>query len=96
MGQKTEFTFEVEETVVLRQGGKIVVDFCPRCGIDADLVSPDVLSLITGSSEREIFRLIEAGQLYFVETERLVVCVRCFSGTVNRQPNVRTLDAFEN
>jgi hypothetical protein len=86
MGQRTEFTFEVEETVVLRQGGKIARDSCPRCQLEVDLVSPDVLSLITCASEREIFRLVEAGKVYFVETDRLVVCVRCFSGSVFKQP----------
>src|SRR5262249_47168124 len=78
MAQKTEITFEVEETVTLKQGGKIATQFCPRCEEVVEMVSPDVLSLATGSSEREIFRLIETGAIHFTEGERLVVCPGCY------------------
>lgn len=78
MAEKTEITFEVEETVILKQGGKIVTAYCPLCRIDTDLVSPDVLALVTDATEREIFRLIEAGAIHFEEAGRLVVCPGCY------------------
>jgi len=78
MTQKTEITFEIEETVVLKQGGKIVMGYCPRCNRDIELVSPDVLALASGASEREIFRLVERGMIHFEETDRLVVCSNCY------------------
>jgi hypothetical protein len=78
MGQKTEFTFELEETYTLKQGGKIVLGYCPKCEIEVELVSPDVLALAVRASEREIFRLVEAGRVYFQESDRLVVCPICY------------------
>ena len=78
MTQKAEITFEVEETVVLKKGGKIITEFCPRCAEIVEMVSPDVLALVTGSSEREIFRLIETATIHFVESDRLVACPGCY------------------
>src|SRR5213079_1380934 len=72
MTQKAEITFEVEETVVLKQGGKIATEYCSRCSEIVEMLSPDVLALVTATSEREIFRLIETGSIYFEESERLV------------------------
>jgi hypothetical protein len=78
MTQKAEITFEVEETVVLKQGGKIVAANCPRCLRIVDMVSPDILALISGSTERDIFRLMESGIVHFEESGRVVVCPSCY------------------
>jgi hypothetical protein len=78
MTQKPQITFEVEETIVLKQGGKLVRQYCPRCGVEADLVSPDILALVTGASEREIFRLVECNTIFFIESGRLVACLSCY------------------
>ena len=78
MSQKSVLKFEVEETVTIKQGGKLVTEFCPKCNKPTVMVSPDVLSLATGSSEREIFRSVERGDVYFVEDGRLYVCTGCF------------------
>jgi hypothetical protein len=78
MIQKPQITFEFEETIVLKQGGKLIREFCPRCEANGDLVSPDILALVTGASEREIFRLIECGAIHFIESGRLVACLGCY------------------
>lgn len=78
MKQSTAIIFESEETVVLKRGSKNVIDFCPRCQADVQMIAPDVLSLLAGSSEREIFRLIEAGEIHFTETDRVLVCADCY------------------
>jgi hypothetical protein len=89
MGQRTEFTFEVEETILLKQGGKIVPGYCPTCDIDVELVSPDVLTLASGISEREIFRLVEAGSIHFEETDRMLVCSMCiYASFQNTKPRI--------
>lgn len=82
MTQQAQITFEVEETTVLRQGGKLITEFCPRCAKAVEMLSPDVLSLITGASEREIFRLVEGGMIHFAENDRLVVCPTCFKSLI--------------
>jgi hypothetical protein len=80
MTQKMEITFEVEETITVKQGGKILIEICPRCGQETELASPEVIALATGASEREIFRLMETGQIYFVEADRVYACTRCLFG----------------
>ena len=77
MEQKTELTFEIKETVVLKPGGHFVTEYCPRCERIVDMVSPDVLSVVTGASEREIFRLMEIGKIHFIELGRVVACPGC-------------------
>lgn len=75
MKQKAAITFESEETIVLKhRRKKVSVYFCPGCEAMVEMISPDVLALLTGISEREVFRLIENGQVHFVETERVFVC----------------------
>jgi hypothetical protein len=78
MKQRAAITFEAEETIVLKQGRKAVIDFCPTCGTDVEMISPDVLALLTGVSERTIFRLIEAGRIHFIEPDRVLACSRCY------------------
>ena len=82
MKQNATITFELEETVVLKQGGKILPDFCPKCRANADMISPDVLALLARSSEREIFRLIEAGLVHFIEPDRVLACASCYRGSL--------------
>ena len=77
MTQRPDITLEFEETVVLKQGGKLLTDFCPQCGETVDMLSPDVLSLVSGISEREIFRFVENATIYFVESGRIVACLSC-------------------
>lgn len=74
MKQKTEITFEVEETIVLRQGINKLEAFCPQCPALVEMASPHAAAFVSGLSEREIFRLIENGRIHFVEAERVLVC----------------------
>ncbi|HYJ90344.1 MAG TPA: hypothetical protein VEV84_03475 [Pyrinomonadaceae bacterium] len=78
MREKAEITFEVEETFVLKQGGKLIYDLCPRCGQTVGMISPELLAKFEGTSEREIFRLLEAGLIHFIEVERVLVCLGCY------------------
>ena len=41
------------------------------------MLSPDVLSLVTGTSERRIFQLVESNMIHFVESGRIVGCLSC-------------------
>ena len=88
MEQKAELTFEIEETVVLKQGGFFVTEYCPRCRQIVDMVSPDVLSLVAGGSEREIFRLMEMGKIHFIELGRVVACPGCYRDLLTDRPQV--------
>ena len=78
MNQRAEITFETEETVVLRNSGQFLRGFCPACRDEVHLFPPELLASITGSSEREVFRLLEAGRVDFVETRRIYACIGCY------------------
>ena len=69
--------FEVEETIALRQGAQIGSEFCPQCRLVSALIMPRVIAIFSGVKEREIFRLIESGKIYFVEANGVLVCLSC-------------------
>jgi len=73
MKQKTEITFEVEETIILRQSRNRLEAFCPQCQASVEMIMPQTVAALFGLSEREIFRLIENGRLHFTEAERIFV-----------------------
>jgi hypothetical protein len=75
MKQKTEITFEVEETIVLLQSASKFEAFCSHCLSPVEMLTPRAAAALVGLSEREIFRLIEAGKIHFTEAERVFVCL---------------------
>jgi len=77
MKQKVEIMFEVEETIVLRQGEQIASEFCPQCRLVSVMIAPRAIAIFSGPKEREIFRLIEAGEIHFVEADGVRVCLSC-------------------
>ena len=70
-----EITFETEETVVLREGSKVTVDNCNRCGKEVLMATPRAAAFLSGVSERHIFRMLEASVLHFSEKERVLICL---------------------
>ena len=74
MKQKMEITFEVEETIVVRQDGHKFEAFCPLCQALVEMLTPPTAAALLDLSEREIFRLIENGRVHFMEVERVFVC----------------------
>ena len=60
------------------------------------MIAPDVLSLATGSSEREIFRLIEAGYVHFIEDDRVLACANCYRESVAGNRNYKKEAAAKN
>jgi hypothetical protein len=54
---------------------------CPACTEESQMLTVENLAILTGTSQLEIFREIERGNLHFIETRdsRLFVCVAAFS-----------------
>jgi len=75
MKQKAEIIFEVEETVILRQAAQISKRFCLQCGVLVEMASPQTIADFSPVSEREIFRLVEAGKIHFIEAGRILICL---------------------
>jgi hypothetical protein len=82
MKQKAEITFEVEETFVVKPGERMTSEYCPNCQAVSVMTTPEILASMTGSSEREIFRLVEAGVIHFVERRRIYACPGCFRNSI--------------
>ena len=78
MKQKTEVTFEQRETVVIKRAASHLTEFCPQCRMWGEFVTPEVLAAIVDATEREIFRLVEQGTIYFVEKRRIYACQTCY------------------
>lgn len=82
MKQKAEITFEQEETVILRQSARPLLEFCPKCNEKVEFFPPQIIAALAGVSEREVFRLIESGDVHFIEQERIYGCPICYRNSV--------------
>ncbi len=81
MNKLKEIVVEVEETTILRSREMTIAGYCSACGEMVEMATPWLAAVISGSSEREIFRLIEAGSVECFEGSRLLACLGCFSRT---------------
>ena len=101
MKQRAQITFEQRETVILKQSDSHVLEVCPTCEAEMLFVTPEILTAMTGVSEREIFRLIEAGAIEFVERNRTYACSECYRRSIEESPlrpeaaAVRKLEEFQ-
>lgn len=59
-----EITVETSESLTLRRSGKVLVEYCDRCGFRTRMVTPVELSLIIGVSTTQIFADIELGAIH--------------------------------
>jgi len=84
MPQRTEITFETEETIRLRARRSHANKFCPSCRDLVDMATPRAIAILAGVSERTIFRLIEDGKVHFVEDEGIYVCLNSLIGHQGR------------
>jgi hypothetical protein len=69
-----EITFETEETVVLREGSKVIVEHCHDCDQSVLMGAPQAAAFLSGVSEREIFRRVEMNLVHFTENGRVMIC----------------------
>ncbi len=73
MKRRMEITFETEELVSIKLR-RSFTGFCSQCNAVVEMLTPEVIAALSDLSEREIFRLIESGEIYFIETDRVFVC----------------------
>ena len=69
---ETEFT----ETVAYSGRDERFETFCPECGSLVEMSTPQVAAISARLTEREIYRFIETGKVHFVETDRLLLCLK--------------------
>lgn len=75
MERKTEIEIELNETIAYKPRRELRRLFCPKCGSPADMATPLLAAITTNLTEREIFRLVEAGEVHFVETDGIFICM---------------------
>lgn len=76
-GRRTEIMVETHRTLRVSVRSRRVRLFCPACAAEVEMVSAGVAARVAGLSEREVFRLVEAGELHHAEAPdgRLLVCL---------------------
>ena len=80
MTQRTEFEIEVSETVAYGSRNERFENFCPTCKCMTEMATPQVGAILGRTTEREIYRLVETGDVHFVETDRVLVCLNSLPG----------------
>jgi hypothetical protein len=79
MKRKTEIEIELSETVAYSNCRERFEAFCPQCESLVEMSAPQVAAILTHSTEREIYRLVETGKVHFVETDRVLICLNSLS-----------------
>lgn len=77
----TIITSETHEVLVVRKAADIEIRrWCPRCSLEVDMFTPQEAATVLGTSPREIYRQLEAGEIHFSEEPGmpLLVCRNSF------------------
>ena len=96
MKQRTEITFEKEETIILRESSAPIDSFCLACRDMVIMATPEAVSLICEISEREIFRKIDLGDVHFIEEPKVYVCLSSMEVFREVQLNNAKGEEYEN
>ena len=76
MTKKTEIEIELSETIAYSRQGERFESFCTVCESSVEMAAPQLAAILADTTEREIFRLVETGNVHFVETDRVFICLR--------------------
>jgi hypothetical protein len=75
--RKTKLIIETKRLTIIRQIGNITRSWCPSCDRQVQKVTPDQAAMMFRMSTRKIHRMVEEGQVHFIETSDglLLICV---------------------
>lgn len=74
MKRKTEITLETEELVSIK-APRSFNRFCELCDHWVEMLTAETAAGLSGLSQGRIFRLIENGEIHFIEAQRVFVCL---------------------
>ena len=77
MTHHAEITFEIEETITLRSGETVSSAFCPLCRTTVQMASLQFAASAAQTTIREIFRLVEANMVHFIDVDGGLICLSC-------------------
>jgi hypothetical protein len=75
MSQKTKIEIEFSETIAYSKRREKFEAYCPNCESLVEMAAPHIAAVLTRSTEREIFSLVETGRIHFVETDGVLICL---------------------
>ena len=76
-------TFQQTKSLSMRLGGKeTATRKCDECGQSQTMFSPEIIAEQFSPSTREIYRMIEAGEVHYLETDekQVFVCMNSILG----------------
>lgn len=82
MKQKMQIEIELSETIVYTRGSERFETFCPECKSLVEMSTPQIAAILNHSTEREIYRLVETEKIHFVETDRVLICLKSLTETL--------------
>jgi len=86
MKKKATITVETERLLVITQSNRAVTSWCRDCNAEVSMIPIAEAAAVAGLSQRAIFRLVEGGQIHFVETTegRALFCANSLLGQRDR------------
>lgn len=88
--QKTEIEIELSETIAYSRRTERFEAFCRQCNSLVEMSTPQIAAILTGCTEREIYRLVETGSVHFIETGPLVICLRSITDKPSKPAELAT------
>ena len=88
--RKTEINLQLSEVVAIRTQ-KVWLTWCPACRKRVRMISSDDAALAARYGAREIYRLVESGQLHFREDENGLLYI-CFESLQRLVGNERAIE----
>jgi hypothetical protein len=82
MAKRTEITIETARVIVISKPKRMIA-WCNQCNKEVDWVTVDEAARLAGTSSRQVFQMVEDGELHSIETDEgiLVVCPDLFIRT---------------
>ena len=74
--EKTVITVETFQRTVIYSRRKEKIALCEQCAAETVMLAPNEAAALMQTTAREIFRLTEAGEIHYLETETgaLLIC----------------------
>jgi hypothetical protein len=78
--EKTEIEIELSETIAYSRSNERFESFCVQCDATVEVATTYAAAIISHLTEREVYRLVETGEIHFTESDhRVLVCLRSLS-----------------
>ena len=72
--RRTVITIETDRIII--RGSRPAALWCERCAAGVPMVTPEQAARLFGATPRAIYRMVESGELHYLETPfgRLLIC----------------------